>query len=1113
VDCSEIRPNLLAYLDGEVTDAERAQIEAHLATCQACADELARLQALQADLRDAIPAGLAHLRLSHPAEERIRARLLREQERRGFLDVLAGLWRPRPRLIKAAIPLVVAFFLAFAGFVGTLPVSVSAQETIILGPTTFAPDTDAALRVIVRDYASAHPISDAEITVRLRPQGEDEAVLLYTGHTGRQGTADVRFRVPPYAQDQLSADLIVTTASSLGQAEVAQPVTVRRSFRIYLTSDKPLYQPGQAIHLRALALEAATSLPAADRQVTFVVKDPNDKSIFEETLRASNYGISAVDYTLPADTLHGDYRLSAMLGDTVSQRTVAVGRYERPRFKVDLIPARSYYVPGETVEGQVTAHYFHEEPLPGATVTLRAYLHDPERRLLATVQGRTGEQGKSDFSFGLPSELRTEQANLALEASVADEMGHVEWAGRVLPVAAEPLVIDVVAEGGRLRPGVENTVYVLSATPDGAPAPAQLTINVTGQQRELATDDYGLAEFRFVPGAGVRNVQVEVAARDARGREVSRAIILSADQGPAQVLLRLDRAAYEVGETMHLEVLAGQGDVVYVDVVHQGQTLSTHVAELHAGSAELALDVSPEMAGTLELHAYQVLPDGTLARDTRLAIVDAPVQVTVDVRSDETTYQPGDVARVTIDTHLDGTPVQSAVGLAVVDESVFALEDRAPGFAKLFFLLEASLLDPAARPLGMTLLDVLDPPDGAEVRAAQDLAARAAWANLPSGDLVVRRSSRAEAVATIESRARGRFRGLGLGLGVALLGIPLVLWVVVVSRLRHTGSLRPTLWRTALVLIGLAFVLVVPAIAVVLLGLFSLLGKTLLLVLLVAWLAALVALGLHAWRRRDDGAQIVTLLVAAYSVLGVLMGYVAEQDGDPGFGLVLGMAVTFLSLLAALLLLAAGFWQEEQRIAASMTIVLALLSVALVVLAGAALSASSLFGRTLTDPRLYAGPVGWLSGCARPIPEVVEKVVTQVVKETVRITDTPQAVEKEVVKEVEKEVTQVVEKIVTATSEPQPSVLPTATPEPQPTVLPTTMPTASPTPTSKAPPPLLGQFVPETIYWMPQALTNESGHLEIEIPLPDAPATWRLTALASTRHGQLGAVTAVLHVK
>ena len=65
-----------------------------------------------------------------------------------------------------------------------------------------------------------------------------------------------------------------------------------------------------------------------------------------------------------------------------------------------------------------------------------------------------------------------------------------------------------------------------------------------------------------------------------------------------------------------------------------------------------------------------------------------------------------------------------------------------------------------------------------------------------------------------------------------------------------------------------------------------------------------------------------------------------------------------------------------------------------------------------------------LAGCATPTPEVIEKVVTQIIKETVKETiiveGTPQVIEKEVTKVVEKEVTKVVEKVVTATPEPKP---------------------------------------------------------------------------------------------
>jgi hypothetical protein len=139
--------------------------------------------------------------------------------------------------------------------------------------------------------------------------------------------------------------------------------------------------------------------------------------------------------------------------------------------------------------------------------------------------------------------------------------------------------------------------------------------------------------------------------------------------------------------------------------------------------------------------------------------------------------------------------------------------------------------------------------------------------------------------------------------------------------------------------------------------------------------------------------------------------------------------------------------------------------------------------------------------------------------------------QKEVTKEVVKEVTKVVEKEVTKVVEKQVTVAPVPTPTPaaaaasptlQPTPAPTIQLTPSPTahetaapaatPSYAPPPPLLGQFVPETILWLPEAITDREGHLDLDIPLPDVPSVWRLTALASTRNGELGEASAQLQV-
>jgi uncharacterized protein YfaS (alpha-2-macroglobulin family) len=53
----------------------------------------------------------------------------------------------------------------------------------------------------------------------------------------------------------------------------------------------------------------------------------------------------------------------------------------------------------------------------------------------------------------------------------------------------------------------------------------------------------------------------------------------------------------------------------------------------------------------------------------------------------------------------------------------------------------------------------------------------------------------------------------------------------------------------------------------------------------------------------------------------------------------------------------------------------------------------------------------------------------------------------------------------------------------------------------------LRQVFPETLYWNAEALTDENGRLALDLPLADNITTWRLTALASTREGELGVAT------
>ena len=72
-------------------------------------------------------------------------------------------------------------------------------------------------------------------------------------------------------------------------------------------------------------------------------------------------------------------------------------------------------------------------------------------------------------------------------------------------------------------------------------------------------------------------------------------------------------------------------------------------------------------------------------------------------------YKPGDDARIRFRvTNSQGEGVQAALGLQVVDEAVFALAEKQPGFAKVFFYLEQEVMKPRYEIHSIGLPDVVE---------------------------------------------------------------------------------------------------------------------------------------------------------------------------------------------------------------------------------------------------------------------------------------------------------------------------------------------------------------------------------------------------------------------
>src|SRR5262249_21342954 len=139
---------------------------------------------------------------------------------------------------------------------------------------------------------------------------------------------------------------------------------------ILLTTEKPIYQPGQTIHARALALDRSNHQATAGRKLTFELEDSRGNKVFLKITETDSFGIASSELNMADEVNLGTYHLRAMMDDNAgatpnkSEIALQVERYVLPRFKVAVelgdkdAKTKRGYRPGDHVTGTVRANYF-----------------------------------------------------------------------------------------------------------------------------------------------------------------------------------------------------------------------------------------------------------------------------------------------------------------------------------------------------------------------------------------------------------------------------------------------------------------------------------------------------------------------------------------------------------------------------------------------------------------------------------------------------------------------------------------------------------------------------------------------------------------------------------
>jgi hypothetical protein len=257
----------------------------------------------------------------------------------------------------------------------------------IMGQQSYLSGGQAAIRVIVTD--SKNEIIPGRNSLRIDLLAADKKPrALFAGRLNRRGTTEPQFLFPSDLAGSYKLRYAVDTP--IGATEFTQDVRLEDKVSILLTTEKPIYQPGQTIHVRALALDRSDHEAAAKHKLTFELEDSRGNKVFKKATETDQFGVASAEFGWPMrstwaritcapDVRYRDgrrRRAHEFGGDCPKCRTICAAKFKVAVEFGENGKQKRGYQPGDHVTGVVRANYFFGKPVDHAEISIKASAMD-----------------------------------------------------------------------------------------------------------------------------------------------------------------------------------------------------------------------------------------------------------------------------------------------------------------------------------------------------------------------------------------------------------------------------------------------------------------------------------------------------------------------------------------------------------------------------------------------------------------------------------------------------------------------------------------------------------------------------------------------------------------
>ena len=551
------------------------------------------------------------------------------------------------------------------GFVQLSRVLVGVFEVRMTAASKSKPGNKFPVRVRVDDPSNGKPLRGTAVDLTLELGDDDDNAIKHTVTTDYSGYAVYSFDLPK----EIEADEGTVTAEAKRgpySEEVDLTFDLRSKGKVTLTTDKPLYQPGQQAHLRVLAF-GPDKRAFAGKDLVITIEDEDGDEQFHETLKTSRFGVASADWDIPQKLRLGNYQVHATFRGSEddydapqARATVRVSRYELPTFTVKADPDRKYYLPGDDATITISADYLFGKPVQNASVRLvnqqNRHWDFKEQKWVTEesnpIEGTFDKQGKFEAKVDLQDEFKdfnpedySRYEDLTFAAYVTDlSTKQTEHRRFRIRLTERPIQLYVTSGDSWSAPNKHPSLYMTSSYADGTPASVSGTLYFAepnnagefekapwqgGRSKALTfhTNRFGVGKitlprirdrflviprntYRYYYGYSrendhYRNALLLLEARDNKGRQGRGSEEWTI--APERPYLRVNttQVLYRPGDALPITIESNSPvrDVI-VDVSTPAGLIASRVVRPVNGQAELSVEYDSRLSGEVEITAF-----------------------------------------------------------------------------------------------------------------------------------------------------------------------------------------------------------------------------------------------------------------------------------------------------------------------------------------------------------------------------------------------------------------------------------------------------------------------------------------------------------------------------